>query len=119
MTDKNTPHECGFGKFCDTQEAMGCVGRDALLRVAKEGPTQMIRAIDISGPEVGICDRWWPIMADEKKIGRVSSAEFSPDFYTNVAVRMVRMTHWDDDTAVQVVTNDGPRDAIVKEKFWI
>ena len=29
------------------------------------------------------------------------------------------MTHWDDDTAVQVVTNDGPRDAIVKEKFWI
>ena len=119
MTDDNTPHECGLGKFCDTNDALGCVGRDALLRVAKEGPTQMIRAIDISGPEVGVCDRWWPIMVNGKKVGRVSSAAHSPDFGTNVAVGMVRMTHWDDDTSVQVVTNDGPRDALVKEKFWI
>ena len=119
MTDDNTPHECGLGKFCDTNDALGCVGRDALLRVAKEGPTQMIRAIDISGPEVDVCDRWWPIMVNGKKVGRVSSAAHSPDFGTNVAVGMVRMTHWDDDTSVQVVTNDGPRDALVKEKFWI
>ena len=119
MTDDNTPHECGLGKFCDTNDALGCVGRDALLRVAKEGPTQMIRAIDISGPEVGVCDRWWPIMVNGKKVGRVSSAAHSPDFGTNVAVGMVRMTHWDDDTSVQVVTNDGPRDAFVKDKFWI
>ena len=81
--------------------------------------TQMIRAIDISGPEVGGCDRWWPIMVNGKKVGRVSSAAHSPDFGTNVAVGMVRMTHWDDDTSVQVVTNDGPRDAFAKEKFWI
>jgi dimethylsulfoniopropionate demethylase len=35
MTDENTPHECGLGKFCNTQTAIGCVGRDALLRVMK------------------------------------------------------------------------------------
>ncbi len=40
MTDDNTPHECGLGRFCDTQTAIGCIGRDALLRVAKEGPVQ-------------------------------------------------------------------------------
>ena len=44
MTDDNTPHECGLGRFCDTQTAIGCIGRDALLRVAKEGPVQQIRA---------------------------------------------------------------------------
>ena len=33
MTRENTPHECGLGKFCNTQTAIGCVGRDALLRV--------------------------------------------------------------------------------------
>ncbi|MGB5557479.1 MAG: dimethylsulfoniopropionate demethylase, partial [Paracoccaceae bacterium] len=35
MTRQNTPHECGLGRFCDTEEAIGCIGRDALLRVAR------------------------------------------------------------------------------------
>tara|TARA_Y100001954_G_scaffold223882_1_gene262682 strand:+ start:113 stop:1177 length:1065 start_codon:yes stop_codon:yes gene_type:complete len=118
MTDDNTPHECGLGKFCDTQETFECIGREALLRFAKEGPNQMIRAIEISGLDVGVCDRWWPIMANGKKVGRVSSAAYSPDFKTNVAIGMVKMTHWDENTEVQVVTNNGSRDAIVKESFW-
>ena len=45
MTSHNTPHEAGLGRFCSTQTAIGCVGRDALLRVSKEGPNQQIRAI--------------------------------------------------------------------------
>ena len=118
MTDDNTPHECGLGKFCDTHDALGCIGRDALLRVAKEGPVQQIRAIDIDGPAVGLCDRWWDVTANGKRVGRVSSAAYSPDYNTNVAVGMVRMTHWDDGTAVQVHTPDGVRDAVVREKFW-
>jgi dimethylsulfoniopropionate demethylase len=119
MTDDNTPHECGLGKFCDTHDAIACIGRDALLRVAKEGPVQQVRAIEIKGDPVPACDRWWPIMVNGKKVGRVSSAAYSPDFKTNVAIGMVRMTHWDDDTEVVVETPQGPRPAVVREKFWI
>ncbi|MDB4254837.1 hypothetical protein N9876_01745, partial [bacterium] len=32
MTDDKTPLECGLGKFCNTQTAIGYIGRDALLR---------------------------------------------------------------------------------------
>ena len=119
MTDDNTPHECGLGRFCDTQAAIGCIGRDALLRVAKEGPIQMISAISIDGSAVPNCDFWWPIMANGKRVGRISSAAWSPDFNTNVSIGMVRMTHWDAGTQVQVETPDGLRDAVVMEKFWI
>ena len=119
MTDDNTPHECGLGRFCDTQAAIGCIGRDALLRVAKEGPIQMISAISIDGSAVPNCDFWWPIMANGKRVGRISSSAWSPDFNTNVSIGMVRMTHWDAGTQVQVETPDGLRDAIVMEKFWI
>ncbi|MFK7835853.1 MAG: dimethylsulfoniopropionate demethylase [Sulfitobacter sp.] len=118
MTDDNTPHECGLGRFCDTQTAIGCMGRDALLRVSKEGPVQQIRAIEISGDAVPGCDRVWPVMAGDKRVGQVTSAAWSPDFKTNVAIGMVRMTHWDDRTAVQVETPQGRRDAVVYEKFW-
>lgn len=118
MTDDNTPHECGLGRFCDTQTAIGCIGRDALLRVAKEGPVQQIRALDIAGDAVPSCDRPWPLMAGTKRVGQVTSAAWSPDYKTNVAIGMVRMTHWDAGSSLRVETPDGPRDAQVHEDFW-
>ena len=117
MTRENTPHECGLGKFCSTQTAIGCVGRDALLRVAKEGPTQQVRAISIDG-DIPACDRPWPLMAKGKRVGQVTSAAKSPDYGTNVAIGMVRMTHWDDGTEVEVQTTEGTRGATVHESFW-
>jgi len=118
MTDDNTPHECGLGRFCNTQTAIGCIGRDALLRVSKEGPVQQIRALSIDGAPVPTCDRYWRVTARGRAVGRVSSAAWSPDFKTNVAIGMVRMTHWDDGTELTVDTPDGPRSATVHEAFW-
>ncbi len=118
MTRANTPHECGLGRFCNTQTAIGCIGRDALLRVSMEGPIRQTRAIEIDGPAVPACHDYWPMMAGDKTVGRVSSAAWSPDHQTNVAVGMVRMTHWDDGTELVVQTPDGPRGALVREQFW-
>jgi len=119
MTDDNTPHECGLGKFCNTQTAIGCVGRDALLRVAKEGPIRMVRAIEIYGDPVPGCDRAWPLMAGDKQIGQVTSAAYSPDFGTNVAIGMVKMTHWEEGTDIDVVLPNEVRPASVWETFWL
>ncbi|WP_224824646.1 dimethylsulfoniopropionate demethylase [Cognatishimia sp. MH4019] len=119
MDDDNTPHECGLGRFCNTQTAIGCVGRDALLRVAKEGPVKQVRPISIHGDAVPPSDRAWPIYGNGKKVGAVTSAAWSPDFETNVAIGMVRMTHWDPGTKVEVETTDGMRDATVLDQFWI
>lgn len=118
MTDDNTPHECGLGRFCNTQTAIGCIGRDALLRVAVEGPVQQIRPISIDGPKVPPCAHWWKVKAGDRVVGRVSSAAWSPDYDTNVAVGMVRMTHWDPGTRVTVEAPDGVREAEVLEEFW-
>ncbi|MEM6939151.1 MAG: dimethylsulfoniopropionate demethylase [Pseudomonadota bacterium] len=118
ITDNNTPHECGLGKFCNTQTAIGCVGRDALLRVAQEGPIRQIRAIEIFGERVPVTDRPWPLMAGDKQVGQVTSAAWSPDFNTNVAIGMVRMTHWEEGTDLDVVLPEDVRAAQVWETFW-
>lgn len=118
MTRDNTPHECGLGRFCSTQTAIGCVGRDALLRVAKDGPTRQIRPISIEG-DLPPCVEAWPVTDGEKRIGQVTSAARSPDFGTNVAIGMLRMTHWEAGTGLTVHTPDGPRHAVVQDKFWL
>ena len=122
MTRDNTPHEAGLGRFCSTQSALGCVGRDALLRVAKEGPVQQVRAIEIhtgDGRPVPPCDRTWPLMDGEHQVGQVTSAANSPDFNTGVAIGMVRMTHWNTGTELDVMTPEGPRAATVYDTFLI
>lgn len=119
MTDDNTPHECGLGKFCNTHTAIGCIGRDALLRVARDGPVKQIRAIAIEGAPVPPCTEWWPILSERSDcVGRVSSAVWSPDFQTNVSIGMVRMTHWEASTELRVMTPDGARRGVVQKGFW-
>lgn len=56
--------------------------------------------------------------ANGKRVGRVSSAAWSPDFNTNVAIGMVRMTHWDAGTELQVEAPDQVRRGVVQEGFW-
>ena len=119
MTDDNTPHECGLGKFCNTHTAIGCIGRDALLRVIKEGPVQQIRPIEIKGDAVASCDRPWPIYANGKQVGQVTSAAWSPDFNTNVSIGMLQLSHWDAGTMLEVETPEGMLGAVVKDGFWI
>lgn len=118
MTRQNTPHECGLGKFCDTLSAIGCVGRDALLRVASEGPMRQIRSLEIEGPPLTPCVDTWPMFADGDLAGQITSAVWSPDFETNVAIGMVEMAHWDEGSRVEVETSDGMRKAIVHENFF-
>ncbi len=119
MTRENTPHECGLGRFCDTRIAIGCVGRDALLRVAAEGPVRQIRSLSVDGEAVPACTNPWPITAEGDSIGSLTSCAWSPDFNTNVAIGMVRMTHWAAGTKVTVETPAGPRAATVREGSFI
>jgi dimethylsulfoniopropionate demethylase len=119
MTSANTPHECGLGRFCDTRSAIGCVGRDALLRVAKEGPLKQIRYLEIDGEAVPPCSEPWVVRAGDECVGQVTSAAWSPDFGTNVAIGMIGRDWWDEDAVVEVVTPTGSRTARVRAGSWL
>jgi len=120
MTRENTPHECGLGKFCNTMTAIGCVGRDALLRVAKEGPIRQIRSLSVEGAPTPPCTQAWDVTdAKGRRVGAVTSCAWSPDFNTNAAIGMIRMTHWDAGERLTVHTPDGPRPTEVRESFFL
>ncbi len=48
----------------------------------------------------------------------VSSAAWPPEFGANVAIGMVRMTHWDPGPEITVETTAGVQPGVVQEKFW-
>ena len=118
MTLEHTPFEAGLGKFCSLQTATECLGHAAL--VEKRQPTRQIRPIEIEGDAVSGVTYLWPMnnRAGES-VGNISSAAWSPDFGTNVAIGMVSMEHAQSGTELLVDTPHGTRIARVVEKFWI
>ena len=118
MTQVNNPYECGLGKYCQA-EKVECIGRDALLKIAEEGPARQIRSLAIDGGPLTDCTDTWPVVANGEEVGHVTSSAWSPDFETNVAIGMIRMNYWDDGSQVQVEAPGSLRTATVKESSFI
>jgi len=113
MTRANDPYECGLGALCRFDTEPRCIGADALERAARETPRQQIRGLRIDGGPVPTCHERWPIIAGDSPVGAVSSATWSPDCATNVAIGMVAREYWEAGTAVEVAAPDGIRPATV------
>ncbi len=111
MTHENTPFEAGLGKFCKGQTAKDCIGADILQQEKENGPKRQIRGLSISGDKVPACSDVWPVMIDDEKVGQVTSAAWSPDFNTNVAIGMIDRAHWNVGNKVVVKAPDGDREA--------
>ncbi len=118
MTMDHTPFEAGLGKFCHLETATGCLGNAALRK--RQDPVRQIRPIEIDGGKVPSLNTLWPLKDNSgDPAGHVSSAIWSPDFQTNVAIAMVHKAHWAPGTELTVDAPDKSRSVRVRDKFWI
>ena len=115
MTNDHTPHQCGLSQFCDTKKAIKCVGRESLLEEIANGPWRQIRFLEILGKPLTPCRDSWEIRKDNIFVGKVTSAAWSPDFKTNVAIGMIHRDHWGPGKVLIVETADGPRELLIKD----
>ena len=114
MTNDHTPHQSGLSKFCDTKKAIKCVGRESLLAEIENGPWRQIRFLEILGKPLAPCRDSWDIRKNNIFVGKVTSAAWSPDFQTNVAIGMIHRDHWEPGTVLIVETPDGSRELSIK-----
>ena len=118
ITIDATPFEAGLGKYCNLDAATDCLGHEALL--TQKDPRRQIRSISIDGPPVSAITSYWPLKDHEGNgAGHISSATWSPDFRTNVAIGMVHRAYWTPGTELIVETEDGEQPALVRDSFWI
>ena len=117
MTPDHTPFEAGLGRFCDMDHRTECLAWDALA--AQQEPERQIRPVEIMGPRIPLVHELWPVTdATGAFAGKVSSAAWSPEFQTNVAIAMIERAFWAPGTELSVETPEGARKLIVCEKFW-
>ena len=108
----NTPFEAGLGKLDNSSESF--IGKQELL---KRPFQQIITPVAING-EIPPCDRAWPVYLKDQLIGQITSAAYSPDFQSNVAIGMIKKFDGEGHSNVEIETQIGTRSASLCKSFW-
>ena len=106
MTRENNPLECGMEKYCKLDGSIHFIGLEALQKIEDSGPKQRIRGVIFDGEKCPPCQHPWPIRADDKQIGYITTAIWSPRFEQNIALAMIDSDYQDANTLVTVQVSD-------------
>jgi len=116
--DINTnPFELGFDRLVSLDNDIEFIGKAALKKIKAEGIKRKQVGLEINcEPLSGPNTTFWSIKKDNKEIGKVTSAVYSPRLKKNIALAMVSVEQSELGNKFQVITNEGKFNCIVVEK---
>jgi len=116
--DINTnPFELGLDRLVSLDSDIEFIGKKALKKIKAEGITRKQVGLEINcEPLSGPNTTFWSIKKDNNKIGKVTSAVYSPRLKKNIALAMVNIENSEIGTSLEVNTNKGNFEAIIVEK---
>lgn len=115
FTNENNPFECRFDHLCYFGDEIDYIGKNALLKIAQQGPKRKICGIKFGGGKTPPCDKPFSVTSEDRSvIGQVTSAIYSPRLGCNVGMSMISQSHWKSGSSVVVHTPDDVfRDGVV------
>ena len=116
--DINTnPFELGLDRLVNLDADINFVGKDALKKIKQDGIKRKQVGIEIDcEPLTGPNTTFWELQKDNKKIGKVTSAVYSPRLKKNIALAMVEIQQTEIGNKFEVISNEGKFNCTVVEK---
>ena len=116
--DINTnPFELGFDRLVSLDNDIEFIGKAALKKIKAEGIKRKQVGLEINcEPLSGPNTTFWSIKKDNKEIGKVTSAVYSPRLKKNIALAMADIENSEIGTDLEVETNKGKFSAKIVEK---
>ena len=111
------PFELGFDRLVSLDNDIEFIGKAALKKIKAEGIKRKQVGLEIDcKPLPGPNTTFWSIKKDNKKIGKVTSAVYSPRLKKNIALAMISIQNSKIGTDIEVETNEGKFAAKIVEK---
>lgn len=117
------PFEVGMGYewMVDLEQEDDFIGKDALKKIKAEGPARKLVGVDIEGEPLGSFNDgrmidMFPVYKDGARIGKVTSACYSPRLEKNIGFAMVPVEYAELGTEYVVETPHGRVGAVAVEK---
>ena len=121
MDVTNNPFEVtGLERLVELDNDNEVVSRAALERIAREGVSRKLVGVRLDGEPLGMwLEDFWPVAADGRTVGRLTSAAHSPRLQINMGYAWVPLEHASEGTELTVQAPDGARGATVTPlPFW-
>ena len=111
------PFELGFDRLGNLDTDINFIGKEALKKIKQDGIKRkqvglIIDCDPLSGPNT----TFWPIEKEGKKIGKVTSAVYSPRLKKNIALAMIEINYSELGNQLDVQTHEGKYSATIVEK---
>jgi glycine cleavage system aminomethyltransferase T len=118
MTYVNNPFEVGLERLVDLDVA--CAAQAALRRIAAEGVTRRLVGVEVDGePFPSLNFTKWPVLVDGERVGKSTSAVYSPRLEKNIGYAWVPLALSAPGTELDVESEWGSRSAtVVPMPFW-
>ena len=109
MTTAENPFEVGLGGRIDFDKG-NFIGREALLRIAETGLSRQMKGAIIDGPALQKNNEHrWPVLADDRQVGAMSSAVHSPRLDQNIGFALMDIEWTESAEDLMVETAEGLR----------
>jgi aminomethyltransferase len=110
--DRETnPFDAGLGRVVKLEKPGDFVGREALARIAREGPEKQLVGLKITGR--GIARHGYPVLAGDRATGVVTSGTHSPTLGMPIAMAYVAPGDGEPGTVLNVEVREQPVSAEV------
>ena len=116
--DINTnPFELGLDRLVNLDNDVNFIGKEALKKIKQNGVKRKQIGLELDcEPLKGPNTTFWSILKDGKKIGKVTSAVYSPRLKKNIALAMIEINQSKIGNIFKVKTNDGDINCTIVEK---
>ena len=116
--DINTnPFELGLDRLVNLDSKINFIGKEALKKIKQEGIKRKQVGLELDcKPLSGPNTNFWSIYKDDKKIGKVTSAVYSPRLKKNIALAMIAIEHSKIGDKFKIKVNESEFNCTVVEK---
>ena len=116
--DINTnPFELGLDRLVNLDSEVNFIGKEALRKIKEVGVKRKQVGLELDcKPLNGPNTTFWSIHKDGKKIGKVTSAVYSPRLKKNIALTMLEINQSEIGNKLKVNISDGEISCVVVEK---
>jgi glycine cleavage system aminomethyltransferase T len=119
MTIGSNPLEAGLEKFIDLDKQAEYMSRDALQKIAAEGPDKRLVHLEIEGAALQSPRTEWNVFNDNNDVvGMVTSQAWSPRFESNLAFAILDASFAGVGQTLAVDADGDRRNAVVRNKRW-
>ena len=119
ITLDTNPYEAGLGWLVDLEQEADFVGQEALRRIKAKGVKRKLVGVEIAGDPLDLNMTPWSVSVDEREVGRVTSAVYSPRLEKNIGYAMVPIESSETGSTLTVATPAGDRQATVVPKPFV